>query len=176
MNQDELLLMEYFLSDLNKAYPEGYSIYDSAFDLKKEMGISFTDKEINIMEIKFIEYGFVENISNNCLGITFDTKQKVDHYGSLSEFFINEIHQMQKAKNRTTSKTIIPIIIQGLTLISAIVFGILTFIFDSDRKELRNEIIIKDSIIEDLRFQLNELDTFEIETNKIPPKNLKQNS
>jgi hypothetical protein len=162
MTEKELKFMDYLMPKLSETYPNHLSVSCINDYYKEETGINIDYREINILVDNYDGEYFDKITPMGHVRITPKWKKIIDQYGSLSDFLINEGHQKQNQTKRQTLKNIIPTTIQAIGLIVMIVFGVLTIKFDNDKKELKNDIVIKDSIINELKLELNKSDSLNI--------------
>lgn len=159
MTEKELKFMDYLMPKLSEKYPDHLSVSCVNDDYKEETGINIDWREINILVDACNGKYFVKTTPNRHVRITPEWKEIIGQYGSLSEFLSDEKSKKQFKAKRQILKNITTITMQAIGLIAMIVFGILTIKFDNDKKELKNNIAIKDSIINELKLEINKLDT-----------------
>ena len=107
MNQKHLLFLDYLLPRLSKC-PDGEFIDSIAYEYEKESGISFDTDEIDHFEslYEYQYFTFPYSNLNRTAKITPETKEKIDHYGSLSKYLnnVNESSAIEQARLNNKEK------------------------------------------------------------------------
>jgi hypothetical protein len=90
MTERNLEFLDYILLKLNENYPDGDSINSLAHKYKKDTGKIFDYKDQNHFQELYDNKYFTNNGNGSYLVITAETKEKIDTYGSLSNYFEEE--------------------------------------------------------------------------------------
>lgn len=88
-----------------------------------------------------------------------EIKQEFENHGSLSGFLRYKSKRSKQHKRWENAKSVAPIIISSISVVVAIIFGILNFKLNNNVKKLKTELNKKDSIIFELNKQLIKNDT-----------------
>jgi len=106
MTEKRLLFLDYLLPILSNC-PDGEFIDSIAYDYEKKTGISFDNNEIAHFESLYKNQYFTFPYSiNRTAIITPETKEKIDHYGSLSKYLnnVNESSAIEQARLNNKEK------------------------------------------------------------------------
>jgi hypothetical protein len=155
INPEHIDFLEFILKSISKEYPLGHSISRLSYLYEKETGIK-TENDIFIRDLYKDKYF---TLRNNYLISIPEIKRGIERYGSLSEFLAQRDQKNKKAKKSKNWPVIATIILMSLSLIWNVISETKKSTLNNKVDKLETEIIIKDSIIFELKNELIKLDT-----------------
>nr|WP_321354358.1 hypothetical protein [uncultured Draconibacterium sp.] len=160
INDKNLKFLDFILNELAKEYPDGSVLYFLSMKYEDKTGIKFDKLELDSFFNLYKGKYFLSVQNSEYVIIHPDYINIINSYGSLSSAF-NRNHKLKT--KRKISNIITQYVLPLILLATSIYFGISADINKGKINELNREKIEKDSIINDLKFQLNNSDTLKIE-------------
>ena len=176
INDKNLKFLDFILNELSYIYPDGSVLFFLSIKYEHKTGIKFDNIELESFFNLYKKKYFIPVKNTEYIIIHPDLIKIIKQYGSLSEFL--KLNHRLKTK-RKFSNIIIQYVMPLILLATSIYFGISDDIKKDKMGELNNEIIIKDSIISDLKIKRNQLlkdsisasNSFDKDTEKLTEEN-----